>query len=190
MSVLVSVVDHATPRSLLPKQFEMEAGVRIELTIGVLQAKNGGSRLFTPLADFALNTLVDSHLRDFYKTVNIVKHRATLSKVSITASITGFNCLPLLCTFTRESLSRTWIFSTDWSPPKSSEVAKHYDGPQADQKQMQLEKAAAIPSALPPMFTGSRNCRKTNVPPRRTILRQRQPRFAYWGGCSLVAPCY
>ena len=63
-------------------------GVRIEFTIGALQTKNGGFRLFTPLANLALNTLVDSHLRDFCKTVNIVKHRATLSKVSITASIT------------------------------------------------------------------------------------------------------
>jgi len=63
--------------------------VRIELTIGVLQAKNGGFRLFTPLAILALNALIDSQLRDFCKTVDIVKHRATLSKVSITASITG-----------------------------------------------------------------------------------------------------
>ena len=68
--------------------WKLEAGVRIELTIGVLQAKNGGFRLFPPLANLAFNTLVDSHLRDFCKTVNIVKHRATLSKVSITASIT------------------------------------------------------------------------------------------------------
>ena len=74
------------PLHLLEKK--LEAGVRIELTIGVLQAKNGGFRLFPPLANLALNTLVDSHLRDFCKTVNIVKHRVTLSKVSITASIT------------------------------------------------------------------------------------------------------
>ena len=37
VSVLVSVVDHSTPNSLLHSQLEMEAGVRIELTIGVLQ---------------------------------------------------------------------------------------------------------------------------------------------------------
>ena len=67
---------------------KLEAGVRIELTIGVLQAKNGGFRLFPPLANLAFNTLVGSHLRDFCKTVNIVKHPATSSKVSITASIT------------------------------------------------------------------------------------------------------
>ncbi len=62
--------------------------MRIELTIGVLQAENGGFRLFTPLAILALNTLVGSYLRRFCKTVNIVKQRETLSKVSITASIT------------------------------------------------------------------------------------------------------
>jgi len=88
VSVLVSVVDHSAPNSLLHSQLELEAGVRIELTIGVLQAKNGGFSLFPPLANLALNTLIDSHLRDFCKTVNIVKHRVTLSKVSITASIT------------------------------------------------------------------------------------------------------
>ena len=74
--------------SLSKHCLELEAGVRIELTIGVLQAKNGGFRLFPPLANLAFNTLVGSHLRDFCKTVNIVKHRVTLSKVSITASIT------------------------------------------------------------------------------------------------------
>jgi hypothetical protein len=88
VSVLVSVLDHPTPNSLLHSQLEMEAGVRIELTIGVLQAENGGFSLFTPLAILALNTLEDKHLREFCKTVNIVKPRETLSKVSITASIT------------------------------------------------------------------------------------------------------
>jgi len=68
--------------------WKLEAGVRIELTIGVLQAGKGGSSLFTPLAYLALNTLIDSHLRDFCNSVNNVKQRSTLSKVSITASIT------------------------------------------------------------------------------------------------------
>jgi hypothetical protein len=79
---------------------KLEAGVRIELTLGVLQAKNGGFSLFPPLANLALNTLIDSHLRDFCKTVNIVKHRVTLSKVSITASITEVSrtdCLGSSC---------------------------------------------------------------------------------------------
>ena len=77
------------PRNSLELQgMKLEAGVRIELTLGVLQAENGGFRLFTPLASLALNALVDSHLRDFCKTADFVKHRATLSKVSITASIT------------------------------------------------------------------------------------------------------
>ena len=77
------------PRGTLFLQgWRLEAGVRIELTIGVLQAGKGGSSLFTPLADLALNTLIDSHLRDFCNSVNNVKHPSILSKVSITASIT------------------------------------------------------------------------------------------------------
>jgi hypothetical protein len=31
-----------------------------------------------------------------------------------------------------------------------SEVAKHYDGPQADQKQMQLQETAGIPTGVAP----------------------------------------
>jgi hypothetical protein len=31
-----------------------------------------------------------------------------------------------------------------------SEVAQHYDGPQADQKQMQLEQTAGIPTGVAP----------------------------------------
>jgi hypothetical protein len=96
VSVLVSVVDHSTPNSLLHSQLEMEAGVRIELTIGVLQAKNGGFRMFRRLAILALNALLDSQLRDFCKTVDFVKHQSTLSKVSITASITDVSPLILL----------------------------------------------------------------------------------------------
>ena len=56
--------------------------------VGALQAENGGSSLFTPLAVFALNTLIVSRLRDFCNSVNNVKHPSILSKVSITASIT------------------------------------------------------------------------------------------------------
>jgi hypothetical protein len=37
VSVLVSVADHTAPSSLLPTQLEMEAGVGIEPTLGVLQ---------------------------------------------------------------------------------------------------------------------------------------------------------
>ena len=88
MSDLVSVVDHSTPNSLPLQWLELEAGVGIEPTIGVLQAGKGGFSLFTPLANLALNALVDSQLRDFCKAVDFVKHRATLSNVSITASIT------------------------------------------------------------------------------------------------------
>src|ERR1035437_7195363 len=52
--------------------------------IGVLGADKGGFSLFTPLASFALNALVDSLLRDFCKTVNFAKHQSTVSNVSIT----------------------------------------------------------------------------------------------------------
>ena len=50
----------------------------------------------------------------------------------------------------RECLSRTSTFSTDWSPPKYRQTAKHFEGPQADQKQMQLEETAGIPTGLAP----------------------------------------
>ena len=87
---------------------KLEAGVRIELTIGVLQAENGGFSLFTALANLALNALVDSQLRNFCKIVDFMKHRETLSKVSITASITEVSrtdCLGSL----REELRRLGI---------------------------------------------------------------------------------
>jgi hypothetical protein len=82
---------------------------KIEVTIGVLQAENGGFSLFMPLANLALNALVDSQLRDFRKAVDFVKHRAILSDVSITASITeasrtdclGSSCDGLRCFGTR-----------------------------------------------------------------------------------------
>ena len=46
VSVRVSVVDHTAPNSLLRSQLEMEAGVRIELTIGVLQTPAARMEVF------------------------------------------------------------------------------------------------------------------------------------------------
>ena len=55
MSVLVSVLDHSAPTSLLHTQLELEAGVRIELTLGVLQPDGMGFSMFRVLAKFTGN---------------------------------------------------------------------------------------------------------------------------------------
>jgi hypothetical protein len=67
VSVLVSIVDHSTPNSLLHSQLEMEAGVRIELTIGVLQAGGMGSRTFPALARIIRKVFVFKRLRNSRK---------------------------------------------------------------------------------------------------------------------------
>ncbi len=41
-----------------------------------------------------------------------------------------------------------------------SETAKHYEGPQADQKQMQLEETAGIPTGIAPDIHGQVELRK------------------------------
>jgi hypothetical protein len=54
-----------------------------------------------------------------------------------------------------------------------TETVKHFDGPQADQKQMQLEETGGIPTGVAPIFTGRWNCGKPNALPRLIILHSR-----------------
>jgi hypothetical protein len=60
-----------------------------------------------------------------------------------------------------------------------SSTAKHFEGPQADQKQMQLEETAGIPTGIAPTFTGKLNCGRRSALPRLTI----------WPRRRLIIPC-